>query len=271
MMAIKAAIDAKGEGETRSVGAGAGFGARHQSGDRGADRLHRRSRCRRATTARSHVEDVKAAARPDVAAIMLTNPNTCGLFERAGRRDRRGRARGRRLLLLPTAPTSTPSSARCGRATSASTPCTSTCTRPSRRRTAAAGRAPGRWCCPQRWRRSRRCRSSSLRRRAQSSELAPPARPMHPYPSRGGEVADGTPTRRHSAVRPHHAPSTARWACIVRALAYMLSHGVGRHAAGLRGRGAQRQLRPRRPRRPDVAALRRPALHARGAVRRCAG
>ena len=43
---------------------------------------------------------------------------------------------------------------------------------------------------------------------------------------------------------------------------------LGRHAAGLRGRGAQRQLHPRRPRRPDVAALRRQALHARGAVRR---
>ena len=29
-----------------------------------------------------HAEAVKAALGPDVAAIMLTNPNTCGLFER---------------------------------------------------------------------------------------------------------------------------------------------------------------------------------------------
>ena len=36
----------------------------------------------------------------------------------------------------------------------------------------------------------------------------------------------------------------------VRALSYMLSHGVGRHEAGVRGRGAQRQLHPRRPVRP---------------------
>ena len=37
---------------------------------------------------------VKAALGPDVAAIMLTNPNTCGLFEPRDRRDRRGGARG---------------------------------------------------------------------------------------------------------------------------------------------------------------------------------
>ena len=48
----------------------------------------------------------------------------------------------------------------------------------------------------------------------------------------------------------------------VRALAYMLSHGVRRHAAGDRGRGAQRQLRARLAGRPDVAALRRqPCMH----------
>ncbi|WP_163364188.1 aminotransferase class V-fold PLP-dependent enzyme, partial [Klebsiella aerogenes] len=29
-----------------------------------------------------HVADVKAALTPDVAAIMLTNPNTCGIFEK---------------------------------------------------------------------------------------------------------------------------------------------------------------------------------------------
>ncbi|HEU4518353.1 MAG TPA: aminomethyl-transferring glycine dehydrogenase subunit GcvPB [Microvirga sp.] len=80
MMAIKAAIDAKGEGATRRVvlvpdsahgtnpatGALIGFNVKP-------------------VPAREdgwvHVEDVKALIGPDVAAIMLTNPNTCGLFE----------------------------------------------------------------------------------------------------------------------------------------------------------------------------------------------
>ena len=43
---------------------------------------------------------LKAALGPDVAAIMLTNPNTCGLFETRDRRDLAGGARGGRLLLL---------------------------------------------------------------------------------------------------------------------------------------------------------------------------
>jgi glycine dehydrogenase subunit 2 len=80
MMAIKAAIDAKGEGATRRVvlvpdsahgtnpatAALIGFNVKP-------------------VPAREdgwvHVEDVKALIGPDVAAIMLTNPNTCGMFE----------------------------------------------------------------------------------------------------------------------------------------------------------------------------------------------
>jgi glycine dehydrogenase subunit 2 len=80
MMAIKAAIDHKGEGATRRVvlvpdsahgtnpatAALIGFNVKP-------------------VPAREdgwvHVEDVKALIGPDVAAIMLTNPNTCGLFE----------------------------------------------------------------------------------------------------------------------------------------------------------------------------------------------
>ena len=80
MMAIKAAIIAKGEEATRRVvlvpesahgtnpatAALIGFDVRP-------------------VPARAdgtvHVEDVRAALGPDVAAIMLTNPNTCGLFE----------------------------------------------------------------------------------------------------------------------------------------------------------------------------------------------
>jgi glycine dehydrogenase subunit 2 len=80
MMAIKAAIDAKGEGASRKVvlvpesahgtnpatAALIGFSVK-------------------AVPARDdgwvHLDDVKAALGPDVAALMLTNPNTCGLFE----------------------------------------------------------------------------------------------------------------------------------------------------------------------------------------------
>jgi glycine dehydrogenase subunit 2 len=81
MMAIKAAIEARGEAATRRVAlvpdsahgtnpataALIGFSVRPvPAGDDG----------------NVSVEAVRAALAPDVAAIMLTNPNTCGLFER---------------------------------------------------------------------------------------------------------------------------------------------------------------------------------------------
>lgn len=80
MMAIKAAIDAKGEGATRRTVLV-------------PDSAHGTNPATAAligfvvkpVPARAdgwvHVEDVKALIGPDVAAIMLTNPNTCGLFE----------------------------------------------------------------------------------------------------------------------------------------------------------------------------------------------
>ncbi|MES2907114.1 MAG: aminomethyl-transferring glycine dehydrogenase subunit GcvPB [Pseudomonadota bacterium] len=81
MAAIKAAINAKGEGATRTVvlvpdsahgtnpatAALIGFSVRAVPA--GADGT-------------VHIDAVKAALGPDVAAIMLTNPNTCGLFEK---------------------------------------------------------------------------------------------------------------------------------------------------------------------------------------------
>jgi glycine dehydrogenase subunit 2 len=80
MMAIKAAIEAKGEGKTRNVVLV-------------PDSAHGTNPATAAligfvvkpVPARDdgwvHVEDVKKLLGPDVAAIMLTNPNTCGLFE----------------------------------------------------------------------------------------------------------------------------------------------------------------------------------------------
>jgi glycine dehydrogenase subunit 2 len=80
MMAIKAAIEARGEGKTRNVVLV-------------PDSAHGTNPATAAligfvvkpVPARDdgwvHVEDVKKLLGPDVAAIMLTNPNTCGLFE----------------------------------------------------------------------------------------------------------------------------------------------------------------------------------------------
>lgn len=80
MMAIKAAIEARGEGKTRNVVLV-------------PDSAHGTNPATAAligfvvkpVPAREdgwvHVEDVKKLLGPDVAAIMLTNPNTCGLFE----------------------------------------------------------------------------------------------------------------------------------------------------------------------------------------------
>ena len=81
MLAIKAALAARGEGETRkrvlvptsahgtnpATAAEAGFII---------DEIPGRE------DGRVHIDDVKAKLGADVAAIMITNPNTCGLFER---------------------------------------------------------------------------------------------------------------------------------------------------------------------------------------------
>jgi glycine dehydrogenase subunit 2 len=84
---------------------------------------------------RVDVADLAAKLNRDVAAVMVTNPNTCGLFERdvieiASPRMLRARTS------IATAPTSTPSSGAYYPATSALTRCISIFTRPFRRPTA---------------------------------------------------------------------------------------------------------------------------------------
>ena len=80
MMAIKAAIDAKGEGATRRTVLVPD--SAHGTNPATAALIGFQVK---AVPARDdgwvHVEDVKKLIGPDVAAIMLTNPNTCGLFE----------------------------------------------------------------------------------------------------------------------------------------------------------------------------------------------
>ena len=79
MLAIKAALEARGEAHRKRVlvpssahgtnpatAAAAGFTV---------DEIPARD------DGRVHLDDVKAKLGPDVAAIMITNPNTCGLFE----------------------------------------------------------------------------------------------------------------------------------------------------------------------------------------------
>src|SRR5277367_1307483 len=81
MMAIKAAIEARGEGATRNVV----LVPESAHGTNPATAALIGFSVRSVPTGADGIVDpaaVKAALRPEVAAIMLTNPNTCGLFER---------------------------------------------------------------------------------------------------------------------------------------------------------------------------------------------
>jgi glycine dehydrogenase subunit 2 len=81
MMAIKAAIEACGEGATRNVVLVPE--SAHGTNPATAALIGYSVRSIRADASGTvRVGDVKAALGADVAAIMLTNPNTCGLFEK---------------------------------------------------------------------------------------------------------------------------------------------------------------------------------------------
>ena len=109
------------------------------------------------------LEALRAAVGDDIACLMLTNPNTLGVFDENIAEIAAHRARRRAACSTTTAPTPTPCSAARGPATWASTSSTSTRTRPSRRRTAAAGPAPARSSCATSS--SRTCRRRSCVRR----------------------------------------------------------------------------------------------------------
>ena len=99
MMAIKAAIEARGEGGDPACRAGARFGAWHQSRDRGAHRLFRApgpGRRRRQRQRRGGPGGARARRRGDHA----DQPEHLRPLRAPDRRDRRGGARGGRLLLL---------------------------------------------------------------------------------------------------------------------------------------------------------------------------
>ncbi len=99
MMAIAAALEAKGERAQRKTVLAPE--SAHGTNPATAAALGFVVKPIPATTGgRVDLAALKAALGPDVAAIMLTNPNTCGLFEKRDRRDLQGSARGGRLLLL---------------------------------------------------------------------------------------------------------------------------------------------------------------------------
>ena len=127
-----------------AAGAGAGIGAWHQPGDGGGLRLCGRSdpgQCPRPGRPRR----TRSEARPRCRGADADQPQHLRPVRGRDRRDRRGGALRPARSSTATAPISTRSSAGCGRPISASTACTSTCTRPSRPRMAAAGRAAARW------------------------------------------------------------------------------------------------------------------------------
>jgi glycine dehydrogenase subunit 2 len=98
---------------------------------------------------RVDLDALKSRLGPDVAGVMITNPNTCGLFEPDMIAISEA-VHAPAAWSIAMVPISTRSSAACGRAISASTRCTSICTRPSPPRMAAAAPARARWSSPRR-------------------------------------------------------------------------------------------------------------------------
>ncbi len=162
IMAIRAALEARGDKRSRILVPESAHGTNPATA--AACGYRRRADPGRHDAAGSISPRSKAKLGPDVAALMLTNPNTCGLFETRDHRDRRGGARGGRLLLLRRRQFQRDRRARAAGRSRHRRACTSTCTRPSRRRMAAAGRAAARSCCRPSWRRTRRCRGSCMGR-----------------------------------------------------------------------------------------------------------
>jgi glycine dehydrogenase subunit 2 len=100
--------------------------------------------------------EVKKALGPHVAAIMLTNPNTCGLFERDVRAIADAVHDAGAYFYCDGANFN----AIVGKVRPGDLGVDAICTRLSRPRMAAAGRAPDRWCSPTSSLPTRRCPSS---------------------------------------------------------------------------------------------------------------
>ena len=136
-------------------------GARHERGVGGDGRhARRRGRVRRPRQRRPRRPRRRrpTSTPTQLAALMVTYPSTHGVFEEQHRRDLRGRARARRPGVPRRREPQRARRRRASRASSAPTCRTSTCTRRSASRTAAAVRASGRSACARTSRRS--CRTT---------------------------------------------------------------------------------------------------------------
>ncbi len=245
MMAIKAAIAAKGEGATRKIVLVPD--SAHGTNPASATRLGFEVRSVPAgTDGTVDVAEVKRRLGPDVAAIMLTNPNTCGLFEKdivaiadavheagayfycdgANFNAIVGKARPGDLGV---------DAMHINLHKTFSTP--------------HGGGGPG----------------------AGPVALSALLAPFAPTPFLRREAC-GLHLVEHQAEAPRaFGRITAfhgQMGMFVRALAYMLSHGADGLRQASEDAVLERELHPRKPGRSHVAAFRRPALHARGFVRR---
>jgi glycine dehydrogenase subunit 2 len=178
---------------------------------------------------------------------MLTNPNTCGIFEPRWSRSPRVHEAGGYFYCDGANLNAIMGKAKPGELgvdamhinlhKTFSTPAW-----------AAAGRAPGRWCCRRPWRRSRRC----------------------PFVQRDGERSDWSSTPRKGLRAQPLGPDDGiprPMGMFVRAMAWMLSHGSTACGQASETR-AQRQLHPRRPAGLHDGVVPGPSGDARGAVRR---
>ena len=203
MMAIRAAIEARGEGATRRTCSC--LQSAHGTNPATAALL---GFTVRAVEAREDgtvsAEAVRARLGPDVAAMMLTNPNTCGLFEPEIAEIAAALHEAGAYLYCDGANfNAIAGKVRPG--DSAWTRCISTCTRRSPPRMAAAAPALGRSCCRRRLRPLRRCPSS--RRTAMP-------------------IAWSSTPRKSAASLGRLTVFHGQMGMFVRALTYMMSHGA---------------------------------------------
>jgi glycine dehydrogenase subunit 2 len=203
LLAIRAALEARGDARQVILVPESAHGTNPPPRP---SRAYRVGTSRR-TTAAASISGAEGAAGARCGGVMITNPNTCGLFEpdMSAISEAVHAAGG---LVYCDGPISTRSSAGCGPATSASMRCTSISTRPSRRRMAAAGPAPG---------------------PVVLSEALTPFAPLPFIEKRGDHYA----LVEEETAGEHHGQSFGRMTAFhgqmgmfTRAMAYILSHGA---------------------------------------------
>ena len=186
------------------------------------------------------LEDLAAKVDGQTVALMITNPNTLGLFEKNIHKAAKIVHDGGATLYLDGANMNAILGI-AGRAISAPTSCTSTCTRRSPPRTAAAVRGPARW----RWRRIGLPAAAAGGRRVEKERAAYCAR------------------FRPAAVRGQMRSFAGQFGVFVRAWCYIRSLRAGGLQRPQRDGGAERQLPGLGGYASTVAAcrLRRACLH----------